>query len=74
MFPYSSLILCRNRGYKFFPDDLVAGFIEVPAIGLVDKYMGSVRQEPGDEFRLIFDDIPVPLFAQLRVVYSEYSR
>lgn len=66
MVSYKALIFCRNPGHKFFSDDLVAGFIEIPAIGFVDKDMGPVGQEPGDEFCLVFDNIPVPLFARFK--------
>ena len=66
MFPYQGLVFCQDAGNKFFPDDLVAGFIEIPAIGFVDKDMGTVRQEPGDEFCLVFDNVPVALFTRFQ--------
>jgi len=36
---------------------------EIPAICLVYKNMSPVRQEPGDKFSLIFNNIPIPFFA-----------
>ena len=47
MVAYQGLVFCRDAGDKFFSDNLIAGFIEIPAIGLVDKDMGPVRAGTG---------------------------
>ncbi len=51
-----------NNGDKFFSDDLIAGFLEIPAICLVNKYVGNIGKKPADKFSLVFYDVPVAYF------------
>ena len=42
-------------------DDLIGGLSKAPAICLVNKDVSTIGEEPGDEFRLVFDNVPVPV-------------
>ncbi len=66
-------VICGNFGDKFFPDNLIAGFMIIPAIRLIDKDVSTVREEPGDKFRLVFNNIAVSLFTRLKSFYAGYS-
>ena len=50
-------------GAEPVPDDLLPFPVEIPAIGIVDKDVGAVREEAADEFGLVLNDITVPLLA-----------
>ena len=50
--------------------DIFPGYTKVPAISIIDKDMGSVRQEAADELGLVIDNIPVSLLAVFRLIKS----
>ena len=53
----------RNLRPEPVPDNVLPLKAEIPAVSLIDKDMRPVRPEPADKFRLVLDNVPVPLFA-----------
>jgi len=55
------IILRRDFGPGFVPKDIGPWQTEVPAVRFVYEDVRPVREEPGNQFRLVLDNCPVIL-------------
>src|SRR5512136_1225694 len=53
------VVILGYPGKNLFTDDILAGFVKVPAIGIIDKDMRSIRTEPYNQLCRFLDNIPV---------------
>src|SRR5512138_996568 len=63
MFIKACLVFARHRQREFMPDYVVPVLMEEAAERIIHKHERPVRPEPGYQLRLIFDNVPVSLFA-----------